>query len=1092
MNSTLLRLTLPLLPAFLSTSACATTYTYFGANNGVWNLASNWNPANVPVAGSDVFLGSHAPTAGTVDLNVTFNSTYLTASRLNSLTLNSSAIGGFMILNQTSSSAMFATTENIGTSVIQNTYNQSAGSNTVDTLNIGVSSTQNAYNLSGSGTLNGFLENVGISGGGTFNQTGGNNTVTGVSSAGGFGLPGSYAPSELNLGVNAGSTGIYNLSVGNLSVDYLSVAGNGTGTFNQTGGNVSTSLLLGTSTGTGVYTMSGGTFQGGITVGNHGTFNFQLGTVTIGLSLQIAGGVFNYQGGTIGGGDIDLEMSGGALHLLGHSLSTYQFSGDSGSVDSGSGNATLTVNGASNTQVSNLTYNGVLQNGSAGLLSYVKTGTGIANLGGNNTYSGSTSVNQGTLQAGSDTGFSPNSAFLVNGGTLDINGKNISLSSLSGSSGTVAIPTGTLTVGSANSSPTYGGGFTGAGTLNKIGSGQWTLAGGGTYTGTINLQGGSLRVGAIDGLPTGSTLNLTGLGTAFNINFNQSIATFSGGSLTTLNFIGGSNLTIGSANTDSTFQGAVIGGGTITKLGTGILSIGFGAADTLNSNIDTGLGFVANAGTLALNKADGTNAIGGALTVGGGTVSLSRSNQIADTSAVTLNSGALNLNGFSETIADLAGNSGSVNLAGGALTVVSSATGTFGGALTGPGSFVKAGAADYTLTAVGNYGGTYTANAGRLIIQGASNANGYTANNGGILRFDGSNLALGGGALLANSGGTIEYNNAIVNNGFLRGAGTHTLLAGAANTLNNVTTYNSTNITQAGTASFSNFTNGGKLTNNATATISGGTNTSSGIITVNNTVNTTDFTTNGVVIVNNGGLIANTASTLVFGGGSRTTINAGGTVTTPSGTSFELNGALLTNNGSMTGRTNVNYGSLAKGAGTFGAVNVTTGGQFSPGNSPGYATTNGFIMGDGGSYIFEVNDVTGAAGVGFDYVNNLADLSIEAGTTPQARFVLSLVTLTLANAPGLAQNFDASQSHDFILMHSAQGITGFDPLKFVIDSTSFQNPLNGGNFTVVTSANDLVVRFNAVPEPSVFGSILLGCALLFTVNHCRRRSSRKA
>ncbi len=53
------------------------------------------------------------------------------------------------------------------------------------------------------------------------------------------------------------------------------------------------------------------------------------------------------------------------------------------------------------------------------------------------------------------------------------------------------------------------------------------------------------------------------------------------------------------------------------------------------------------------------------------------------------------------------------------------------------------------------------------------------------------------------------------------------------------------------------------------------------------------------------------------------------------GTTLELNGALLVNNGTITGTVNVNYGSLAKGTGTYDVVNVNEGGVYSPGNSPG-------------------------------------------------------------------------------------------------------------------------------------------------------------
>jgi hypothetical protein len=55
-------------------------------------------------------------------------------------------------------------------------------------------------------------------------------------------------------------------------------------------------------------------------------------------------------------------------------------------------------------------------------------------------------------------------------------------------------------------------------------------------------------------------------------------------------------------------------------------------------------------------------------------------------------------------------------------------------------------------------------------------------------------------------------------------------------------------------------------------------------------------------------------------------------------TTLERNGALLVNNGNITGTTNVNYGSFAKGSGAYGLVNVNQGGVYAPGNSPGIST----------------------------------------------------------------------------------------------------------------------------------------------------------
>ena len=93
-----------------------------------------------------------------------------------------------------------------GTGVLyQNSYLNTVTSGLRVGLNSGSSGT---YNLSGgtltggTGTPSGF-ETIGVAGTGTFNQTGGANTV---------------ADNNLNLGLDPGSSGTYNLSVGSLTV----------------------------------------------------------------------------------------------------------------------------------------------------------------------------------------------------------------------------------------------------------------------------------------------------------------------------------------------------------------------------------------------------------------------------------------------------------------------------------------------------------------------------------------------------------------------------------------------------------------------------------------------------------------------------------------------------------------------------------------------------------------------------------------------------------------------------------------------------------------------------------------------------------
>ena len=70
-------------------------------------------------------------------------------------------------------------------------------------------------------------------------------------------------------------------------------------------------------------------------------------------------------------------------------------------------------------------------------------------MSGANSYTGGTTVEAGTLRAGSASAFVANTDYVVNGGTLDLNGYDLSMSSLSGTGGTVALGAADLTVDQA-------------------------------------------------------------------------------------------------------------------------------------------------------------------------------------------------------------------------------------------------------------------------------------------------------------------------------------------------------------------------------------------------------------------------------------------------------------------------------------------------------------------------------------------------------------------------------------------------------------------------------------------------------------------
>ncbi|UWX57108.1 filamentous hemagglutinin N-terminal domain-containing protein [Chlorobaculum sp. MV4-Y] len=101
--------------------------------------------------------------------------------------------------------------------------------------------------------------------------------------------------------------------------------------------------------------------------------------------------------------------------------------------------------------------------------SLTKAGTGTLTLTGNNTYSGTTTISNGTLQVG-------------NGGT-------------SGTLGTGNVTDNSHLVFNRSDASSYGGVISGTGDVTKNGAGTLTLTGNNTYSGPTAINAGTLQVG---------------------------------------------------------------------------------------------------------------------------------------------------------------------------------------------------------------------------------------------------------------------------------------------------------------------------------------------------------------------------------------------------------------------------------------------------------------------------------------------------------------------------------------------------------------------------------------------------------------------
>ena len=477
-------------------------------------------------------------------------------------------------------------------------------------------------------------------------------------------------------------------------------------------------------------------------------------------------------------------------------------------------------------------------------------------------------------------------------------------------------------------------------------------------------------------------------------------------------------------------------------------------------------------GQLNLGITTGVNSGTGVIKVyKGGTLAAGHTFFRSVTSRIEVDSGA-----YTTGTLDSEGLEGSITLVDppqGAAMNINGASGLafYYGDISGSGSVVKSGGSTQTLAGANTYTGSTTVNGGTLVLDSATSSS-YTANSGGTLRIPFGNFVFT--SLRANAGGTIVYDVSRVVGGFLRGTGTHNI--SSVRTFEGTTFGADVLLSQNAPLTLNNVNSSGRLNNNALLLWDGGINTSAGSIIVNSVMTLLSFENEGTITINAGGTLNNSVTNLVNGGGAKMIVNHDGHVVLAGGTSLDLNGSLLVNNGVITGPTNVNYGSLAKGAGIYGAINITDGGRFSPGNSPGLATSGATTWNAGGNYVVEIGDAGGVAGEGWDkwLINGQLDLGVLKASGRQ--FTISLASLNELSA-GLAGNFDPSRDYTWPILRADGGIVGFDPAEIALDVSGFQNDVNGGQFTLEHTSSELAVHFSAVPEPGAVALVALAAAV---------------
>ena len=244
------------------------------------------------------------------------------------------------------------------------------------------------------------------------------------------------------------------------------------------------------------------------------------------------------------------------------------------------------------------------------------------------------------------------------------------------------------TIDTDGNNAAFTGVISGSGGLIKAGAGTLVLTGANTYSGGTTITGGTL---------VGNTTSLQGdIANNAALIFDQA--------------------------TGGTFGGDVSGSGSLTKAGAGTLTLTGAhtytggttiAGGTLVGNTTSLQGDIANDAALVFDQA--TNGTFADVISGSGSLTKDGTGTLTLTGANTYTGGTTITGGT------LVGNTTSLqgDIANNAALVFDQATnGTFGGAISGTGSLTKTGAGSLNLTGTSSFSGTTTVAAGRMAVNG--------------------------------------------------------------------------------------------------------------------------------------------------------------------------------------------------------------------------------------------------------------------------------------------------------------------------------------------------------------------------------------
>ena len=545
----------------------------------------------------------------------------------------------------------------------------------------------------------------------------------------------------------------------------------------------------------------------------------------------------------------------------------------------------------------------------------------------------------------------PITTSVSNAGTYQLNTGGIhAIDSISGAGGISIIAGGatTLSIGNSGGSSNISGIISNnqaALSLIKNGTGDLTLSGANTNTGTTQLMAGTTFLTNSLAL-AGSTLVWDNLGgtlkfgtlTAVSVGALQGAQNFSLMNHDTVS--APMALTLGGGNANTSYSGAILGGTTLTKTGTGTQILAGTASNTYTglTTVSAGRlgleknGAIAIPGSAAITNIDG-NVIftlsdnqfgaGSVMTFSGGTTTYGRFELLGTTQTLAgiVDATARGVIQTRETTSQLIVSPLSTLI----LDVPTGATPSYNGYLRSTGATVKLiknGPGTQTLNGANiTYTGETTVNAGTLAFNGVTGANGPVKLNGAVLAGSGA--------------GSVSYGNFVLGNTLTVGGTRQSVIS--ADVRVGSAADRTFIVNPTGDASGVDLDITGKLGHTNNVAWGNMTKAGTGVMRFNNPAQVSDI---GRITVNAGKVIFKDYMALMANGG--LILNTGGTVDADMGTGINYTYAgiiggttgvfnkigdgslILGGAGGFSGNINVNGGKLAgKIAGAFGATNNT-------------------------------------------------------------------------------------------------------------------------------------------------------------------------